>query len=120
MFLIVDYIGFLGPFILILMTLYYFTFMSHTISFTAVYILGYLANMALNFILKNVIREPRPVDEKSILPIGRLSIDTYGMPSGHAQNCGFLLGYVSLVLKNITFIYIIIITCYKFIFIRQI
>lgn len=86
MFLIVDYIGFLGPFILILLTLYYFTFMSHTISFTAVYILGYLANMALNFILKNVIRESRPVDEKSILPIGRLSIDTYGMPSGHAQS----------------------------------
>lgn len=86
MFRIIDHIGFLGPFILILLTIYYFLFISHTISFIFVYILGYLVNMTLNFVLKNMIRESRPVDEKSFLPIERLSIDTYGMPSGHAQS----------------------------------
>ena len=39
-----------------------------------------------------------------------ISFDKFGMPSGHAQNCGFSLAFITLVFNNpfITTIYLII------------
>jgi len=74
-------------------------------------------NNILNIILKLFIKEPRPVDEQKNIEIGivngvRIGFDKFGMPSGHAQNCGFCLSFITLTLNDpfITGLYAIIST----------
>jgi dolichyldiphosphatase len=107
-----DYIGLFAPIILLILSLFllrnlktYFTF----------FLSGIILNNILNILLKFFIKEPRPSDDQKIIEIAvvnghRFSIDKYGMPSGHAQNCGFCLSFVTLVLKNyyITTLYLLV------------
>jgi membrane-associated phospholipid phosphatase len=76
---------------------------------------GYVANNGLNAILKLIIQEPRPSNDSRALEIGiangqRISFDKFGMPSGHAQTCGFALVFMSLVFDSpkLTAFYLII------------
>lgn len=66
---------------------------------------GFIANNGLNLILKGIIQEPRPSNDLRALEIGiangqRVSFDKFGMPSGHAQSCGFALVFMSLVFDS--------------------
>lgn len=54
--------------------------------------LGQLLNEVFNYVLKRLLRQPRP-DGFSQL---HLHAPKYGMPSNHAQFMGFLAGYVAL------------------------
>lgn len=61
------------------------------------------------------IKEPRPTDDSKIIELAiihgkRFKYDIFGMPSGHAQNCGYCLSFITLALNNfyITALYIII------------
>ncbi len=57
---------------------------------TASLLLGQLLNEALNYVLKHIIKEPRPSRASAeFLP-------EYGMPSNHAQFMGFWAGYLLL------------------------
>lgn len=103
--LILDYIGVYAPMILFVISLLLLRNIHNYFKFL---LIGITATNILNIILKLVIQQPRPLKDNLALEIAisngqRISFHKYGMPSGHAQNCGFLLGYVSLVLKNITF-----------------
>jgi membrane-associated phospholipid phosphatase len=66
------------------------------------YLVFFTLNYYLNGTLKNVIKQPRPKESKSIN-----TLDTnhgsheYGMPSGHAQWVFFNTTYLYLVKKNI-------------------
>lgn len=51
--------------------------------------IGQILNEILNYVLKEIIKEPRPTDIHSHAP-------RYGMPSNHAQFCGFFAAYVCL------------------------
>lgn len=60
-------------------------------TFMTYYIIGYFASSLLNFLLKAIIRQPRPSEDASLFDIKvkygkRVSFDKYGMPSGHAQS----------------------------------
>lgn len=76
------------------------------------YILGLLFNTIINSFLKYLIQDPRPSNQFSkevknsdlILPS-----DKYGMPSGHAQNLGYSLGFMFIFIKNTYFFWIFII-----------
>lgn len=79
------------------------------------FIAGYIANNGLNAMLKLIIQEPRPSNDLRALEIGiangeRISFDKFGMPSGHAQTCGFALVFMSLVFDSpkLTAFYLII------------
>jgi membrane-associated phospholipid phosphatase len=66
---------------------------------------GFIVNNGLNSILKLIIQEPRPSNDQRALEIGianghRVSFDKFGMPSGHAQTCGFALVFMSLVFDS--------------------
>jgi len=68
-------------------------------------IIGYVLCGLLNALLKYIFKEPRPSNDWQILQLGithnkRFSFDVYGMPSGHAQYCGFLLAFTALVLND--------------------
>jgi membrane-associated phospholipid phosphatase len=102
MFLIQDYIGVFAPSIVFLLTLF---FLYNKTIYLTFFIIGFILNNIFNILLKLSIKEPRPNKEQLLVEIltangKRLNFDKYGMPSGHAQICGFALAYITLVLNN--------------------
>jgi len=120
---ILNDLGFHGPFILIVLSVY--LLWDHKI-LLFYYVIGNFANMILNIILKGIIQEPRPIfdDKKVSLALTHakrlfyqngVPFDLFGMPSGHAQNSFFSTIFIYFALRkmNITYIYIglTILTC---------
>jgi membrane-associated phospholipid phosphatase len=75
-----------------------------------VYLLGTFFNIIINYILKGLIKEPRPVDDVHIFNMQlnnaylkgeQLGNHRYGMPSGHSQAVFFSVFFIYLALKNI-------------------
>jgi membrane-associated phospholipid phosphatase len=69
------------------------------------FIIGYILNGIFNGILKVALKEPRPSNDWQILQIGithnkRIGFDKYGMPSGHAQHCGYILAFMTLAVND--------------------
>ena len=109
---LLDCLGMMAPGILFIISV---LVLQNKMKYLQVYIIGSILNNILNAILKYAIKEPRPSRDLRILEIAianekRISFDKYGMPSGHAQNCGFNLAFITLVLNNsfITGLYLII------------
>jgi membrane-associated phospholipid phosphatase len=109
---LIDYLGMTAPLVLFIISVF---LLQNKIKYLLVYIAGSILNNILNAILKYAIKEPRPSKDSRILTIAianenRISFDKYGMPSGHAQNCGFNLAFITLVLNNsfITGLYLVI------------
>lgn len=107
-----DYVGMMAPIILFIISIF---LLQNKMKYLQVYIIGSILNNILNAILKYAIKEPRPSRDSRILKIAianekRVSFDKYGMPSGHAQNCGFNLAFITLVLNNsfITGLYLVV------------
>jgi membrane-associated phospholipid phosphatase len=116
---LLDCLGALSPIILLIISIF---LLQNKTKYLQVYVVGSILNNILNAILKYAIKEPRPSKDSSVLKIAiangnRVSYDKYGMPSGHAQNCGFNLAFITLVLNNsfITGLYLVIsfITLYQ-------
>jgi membrane-associated phospholipid phosphatase len=112
LYILGDYIGIFAPVILFILTLFLLRNMPTYLQF---YVAGNILNNILNIILKIVIKEPRPNDEQKAIEIGvvngsRIGFDKFGMPSGHAQNCGYNLAFINLTLNNlfITTLYVLI------------
>jgi dolichyldiphosphatase len=97
-----DYIGFFGPVILFITTIF---LLLHKQVFLWGYIIANIINIIFNIILKNLIKDPRPEQDprlfKSAIENGKhLSIDKYGMPSGHSQSVGFSCTFIYFALYN--------------------
>ena len=102
MILWIDYIGYLGPVLLFLITL--IVLINKKIYLTY-YIIGSILNFILNLLLKGIIQDPRPNQDKKLFEIlhknnQRIGSDKYGMPSGHAQSVAFSLIFIYLVTHN--------------------
>ncbi len=100
--LLLDYIGLYAPIILLVTSIF---LLQNRINYLKIYILGVLLNNVFNVVLKNVIKEPRPSSSSRILEIAIANkkmndYHKFGMPSCHAQNCGFELAFITMVLKN--------------------
>lgn len=117
--MIIDYIGFLGPVILITISyIYMFIFkFKKKLLFTELIQL----NAFLNFILKRVIKQARP-QKQSVMKIPflkKFKYNDYGMPSGHAQMAAFVTTFFILHAKNYKallsslFIFVTISTLYQ-------
>ena len=109
---LIDYLGMMAPAVLLIISIF---LLQNKMKYLQVYIIGSILNNILNAILIYAIKEPRTSKDSRILAIAianenRVSFDKYGMPSGHAQNCGFNLAFITLVLNNsfITGLYLII------------
>lgn len=69
------------------------------------FLAGSTVNVCSNLLLKGIIQQPRPDKDQRVLEIAisqgeRFSVDKYGMPSGHAQYCGFALAFIYLSLQR--------------------
>jgi membrane-associated phospholipid phosphatase len=112
LYLLRDYIGLYSPIILFIVTLFLLRNMKNYLTF---FVYGFILNNISNIILKLIIKEPRPSKDQKAIEIGvvngsRISFDKFGMPSGHAQNCGYCLMFILMTLNDpiITTLYSII------------
>lgn len=55
--------------------------------------IGLIINTIINHVLKRIINEPRPIFAAKGVFKNQYCSSYYGMPSGHAQFYGFLLGW---------------------------
>jgi membrane-associated phospholipid phosphatase len=85
----IDYIGFLGPYILLIISLF-LLYKKKTL--LVYYVFGYLIDILINAILKITLKQPRPKEHIPLFNATKahqpklLSFQQYGMPSGHAQD----------------------------------
>ena len=107
-----DYIGLYAPIILFILSLF---LLRNMITYLQFFVLGTILNNILNIILKLAIKEPRPGKDQKAIEIGvvngaRIGFDKFGMPSGHAQNCGYCVLFITMTLNNpfITCLYLLI------------
>jgi membrane-associated phospholipid phosphatase len=108
----INYIGALAPVILFIVTV---CLLINKRNYLKFFIFGFILNSGLNALLKLCIKEPRPSNDRKIIEIAiyngeRVSFDKYGMPSGHAQKCGYCLAFITMVYNSpiITGLYFII------------
>ena len=111
-YLFIDYIGLYAPIILFFLSIFLLRNMYKYLSF---FIFGFIFNNILNILLKLLIKEPRPTTDQKAIEIGivngaRIGFDKFGMPSCHAQNCGYCLTFIIMTLNNpfITTLYLLI------------
>ena len=116
---ILDWVGYFAPIILFVSSCFLLYKKNMLLS---LYIIGSILNTALNGILKDIIKQPRPTEDIRIFNASkmldkRFGYDRYGMPSGHAQSVFFSTVYIYFALDNkyISLIYLAIslITMYQ-------
>jgi membrane-associated phospholipid phosphatase len=99
---ITHLVGYLAPTIMLVVTLW---LLRNKMNYLKFFFYGYIINIVVNSLLKWFLKEPRPVNDWKILQLGithtkRIGFDKYGMPSGHAQHCGFMLAFITLVCES--------------------
>jgi len=110
----IDYLGYYGPYglsvISVLILVWY-----NLYTLLAFFCLGWGFNSLVNFVLKVLIKDPRPYEDKHLhllhrVTEKRISIDKFGMPSGHAQTAFYCTIFIWLSLKQVwlTLFFIII------------
>jgi len=109
---LIDYVGLYAPIILFILSLFLLRNMATYLYF---FVSGFILNNILNIILKLAIKEPRPLKDQKAIEIGvingaRIGFDKFGMPSGHAQNCGYCILFITMTLNNpfVTALYLLI------------
>lgn len=102
LYLLRDYVGLYAPIILFILSLFLLRNMRTYLQF---FVSGFILNNILNIILKLAIKEPRPSKDQKAIEIGvvngaRIGFDKFGMPSGHAQTCGYCVSFITMTLNN--------------------
>jgi len=115
----IDLIGYYGPQILFGSSIILLYKKSNYLFF---YIIGFILDTMLNFLIKGIVKQPRPKGDYNIfIPSKnddmRILSDMYGMPSGHAQHVLYSTIFIYLVFKNtkltLLYIFISILTLYQ-------
>jgi len=99
---IIDALGYYGPYLAFLLSIF-LLYTSKT--FLIIYLIGFIINMLVNYVLKGIIMEARPA-AKSPIQNPLLSnkphkgSHIYGMPSGHAEGIFYSTAYIIAALHN--------------------
>jgi len=85
-------------------------------SYLGMFFIGSAASIIINYLLKGLIKQPRPNQDAFLQIIERqyrgiVGFGRYGMPSGHTQLAVFITTYVWLATKNVYLISVYIIIC---------
>jgi|TARA_Y100000361_G_scaffold118134_1_gene109434 membrane-associated phospholipid phosphatase len=91
---ILDLVGFLGPFLLLLIAIW--QLWNHNL-YWSVYLVIFVISSFINKLLKMIIKEPRPSNGESIINEDYSGHEEYGMPSAHAQSVFLTLTFLYLV-----------------------
>ena len=98
-----DTLGYFGPQLLLVSSIF---LLLGKKTYLHIYLIGFVFNIIINFVLKGLIQQPRPHEDRrlfnlEILSGKRIGYDRYGMPSGHAQTSFYSTIFIYLVLKNV-------------------
>ena len=122
---IIDFIGFYGPVILFLASIIYLYVKN---SYFTIYVIGFMFSGLINYILKGVFKQPRPIDDKHIFNLEKmyrrvLTFENYGMPSAHTQAVFYTTTFTYLALENnvllVCSVFISLLTIYQRVQSRQ-
>lgn len=96
------YVGVYAPILLFLISLLVLRNMPNYLYY---FVFGFIVNNVLNVCLKLAIKDARPLEDQKAIEIAvvhgqRIGFDKFGMPSGHAQNCGYCLSFVVAALNS--------------------
>lgn len=113
-----DLVGEFGPFLLFVISLLLLRKKNNLFSY---YLCGFFLNSVLNLILKGIIKQPRPLHDPNVLRarvelnssnrfVYVVPVETFGMPSGHAQSTLYSTCFIFLALRDIriTLFYLLI------------
>ena len=114
---IFDEVGYNGPNILIVLSMYLLWNNNNMFFY---YVVGQLLDFILNPILKTIIQQPRPCfdskelqlalkNNKRFLYKDGIPYDIFGMPSGHAESAAFSTAFVYLALRKTNWLYVYLI-----------
>jgi membrane-associated phospholipid phosphatase len=115
----IDIVGFYGPQILFILSIFLLYDKYITL---CIFLSGFFLNMIINIILKYLLKEPRPNEDKRLFQLqvnsGKyINLNRYGMPSGHAQNVFYATLFIYYIFRDkwITSFYLFIsfITLYQ-------
>jgi membrane-associated phospholipid phosphatase len=98
---ILDYIGFFGPIIVIIISI---TKLWNQPQYLIGYVCFEIINSIINSVLKSLIRQERPVGGRSIINEKYTGANIYGMPSSHTQNVAFSTVFLYLVKGSPTYL----------------
>jgi hypothetical protein len=84
-------IGFMGPILLIFVTIYS---LWNQQKYLYTYLVFSIGSTIVNKILKNIIKQDRPSNSKKIMNESYTGSEIYGMPSGHAQSTFFSISFL--------------------------
>lgn len=90
-------VGNTGPIILLIVTIYLlWNNIKNDFKNTIIFYLmiGFFLNIVLNFILKEWIKEPRPIQKYLDNAYQMVPFNNYGMPSGHLQSCMYVFVFL--------------------------
>jgi membrane-associated phospholipid phosphatase len=116
---IIDFIGFNGPSILFLASTIYLYVKN---SYFTIYVIGFMFSGLINYILKGLFKQPRPIDDKHIFNLEKmyrsvLTFENYGMPSGHTQWVFYSTTFTYLAVENnvllVSSLFISLLTIYQ-------
>lgn len=96
-------LGFWGPYLLIISTS--FALIIYDYEYLKIYLFFSVVGTILNSILKSIIRQPRPKNQRHLYNFehNQTHGQEFGMPSGHAQNVFYSLFTVLFKIPNIYF-----------------
>ena len=99
-----DYLGYFGPNILLVFSILLLWAKNYR-SYLSYYLIGYILNILLNYVLKGFFQQPRPMEDKKLIEMAlnngkRFGYDIYGMPSGHSQGVFYSTAFIHLVIQN--------------------
>jgi len=120
---IFDYLGYFGPHILLVVSIF---LLRDKNTLLYIYLIGIFSSSIINYILKGLIKAPRPSDDVRVFNMElnnelisgrRMGFDRFGMPSAHAQSVFFSLVFIYLSLKNtkiaLFYLFICLVTIYQ-------
>jgi membrane-associated phospholipid phosphatase len=99
---IINFVGFNGPVILFLASIVYLYVKN---SYFTIYIIGFMLSGLINYILKGVFKQPRPIDDNHLFNLEKMyrnvmTFENYGMPSGHTQSVFYTTTFTYLAIEN--------------------
>ena len=102
---IIDSVGYFAPYVLGLFSILLLIY-RRLYTCLVVYSVGYGLNTVINLGLKGIIKEPRPSEDQQLFSfesIGdkRISMDRFGMPSGHSQSVFYSTLFIWFAIKNV-------------------
>ena len=113
-----DLLGEFGPFLLFIISM---LLLRNKYNLFSYYLYGFFLNAMLNLLLKGIIKQPRPLHDPNVLRarvelnssnrfVYVVPVETFGMPSGHAQSALYSTIFMFLALRDvkITLFYLLI------------